>query len=976
LNLLGVFSLQFSIWLSEEDIQISWMKSLYWAVQTTTTIGYGDVTPPEGFRWFLLFYLAISTYAVGSAFGKLRDFSAKLESMRLLYAWQQQEASHAMLADFSGKPDGGDGDESKEIDQFEFTIASLVLMGKVSSKDILPIMEKFKRLTQHKPNKITPADVSGPIKRRKKRKDILKTRQKATREPRQNRRGSIAVGRKIVEAFREEVLSSNATMKVSKREKQNSSVDEKMSMNHSQFSVPKNTFGIAIDDSKIQRKLLAKLLDCVGIPHDRCTVVGDGRDEIMGFEDYVISFIERHPQDYFFLVVDENLDVLDDSSNHETVSGSIIVQNIRKRLPPDAEKRMVAIIRSANDSSSDIAIYISRAHGFIAKGPIKRDKVNETIAPIWLNRFPSTETITETGSEAGTERGSNLSNYDVSLPYDVSREMATINNAIESNLHVTNLDRFQGQMNNLKSNLLAIKSDASIIPIIGMINLILQNPASDVTERWYNIRNRVDGVLSCALHKNFRVPKNTHGIALDSSRIQRKLLSNFFLRIGIPDNRSTIVGEKRDEIMGFEDFVINFSNHHKDSFLLVVVHENLDVESESSGRERLSGSLFVKNIRERLSKEGEGRMLILIQSKNSSPSDVAVYNSCAHGYLPSIFDGVNDLLAPLWLKRFPLSLCEDVHVEKVEIPQSPHKSNPPSPFHLAQLFVDIDHLVEDDVHSKQLHVIKELFKDLKKSLMALDHRASMISIFGMINGILSSEGTDNISQKWSEVRLRIDETIDLSSLTLGNCEKGTMTPDTSQLRQISSLALRLKPSRKVSLARNRSRGSSIQSSLFLDGSLSSSTISSELSVSSDKSLDRHMSVDDNQDQKLESSSNSRPNSISVEFNASLIHADPLLGTSRKEHSRTGSIDSDFSGKDLESRVSSQLYSMLFDYPCSSSSDAEKEAPKGVRKKRTDRSESLDQLFSLLDAKPSAKNDNSKQTKSVSVETIVPTKGAE
>jgi len=36
---------------------------------------------------------------------------------------------------------------------------------------------------------------------------------------------------------------------------------------------------------------------------------------------------------------------------------------------------MIALVRSANDSSSDIAIYNKRAHGFLPKAPIKREKV-------------------------------------------------------------------------------------------------------------------------------------------------------------------------------------------------------------------------------------------------------------------------------------------------------------------------------------------------------------------------------------------------------------------------------------------------------------------------------------------------------------------------------------------------------------------------------------------------------------------------
>jgi hypothetical protein len=116
LNLVGVFALRLSLLGETEDelgskLSLSWMESLYWAVQTTTTIGYGDVETPDNFRWFMIIYLSISTYFVGNAIGKLGELNDKLESMRKMYLWEQQEASYEMLADFSGRgSENGDGE--------------------------------------------------------------------------------------------------------------------------------------------------------------------------------------------------------------------------------------------------------------------------------------------------------------------------------------------------------------------------------------------------------------------------------------------------------------------------------------------------------------------------------------------------------------------------------------------------------------------------------------------------------------------------------------------------------------------------------------------------------------------------------------------------------------------------------------------------------------------------------------------------
>lgn len=104
-----------------------------------------------------------------------------------------------------------------------------------------------------------------------------------------------------------------------------------------------------------------------------------------------MAFIAQHPEDYILFIVDENLDVHDNqiaSTKEGTISGSMCVSKIRQKLLPDQESRILMLIRSANDSASDVAIYNSRAHGYLPKAPIKPDNVLEELAPLWLNRFP------------------------------------------------------------------------------------------------------------------------------------------------------------------------------------------------------------------------------------------------------------------------------------------------------------------------------------------------------------------------------------------------------------------------------------------------------------------------------------------------------------------------------------------------------------------------------------------------------------
>eukprot|EP00550_Attheya_septentrionalis_P008590 CAMPEP_0198292822 /NCGR_PEP_ID=MMETSP1449-20131203/14159_1 /TAXON_ID=420275 /ORGANISM="Attheya septentrionalis, Strain CCMP2084" /LENGTH=491 /DNA_ID=CAMNT_0043992135 /DNA_START=190 /DNA_END=1665 /DNA_ORIENTATION=+ len=142
LNLIGIFCVRLFILRSDlEGFQWTWMETFYWSVQTTTTIGYGDLNMSFEMRWFQIFYLIISTYFVGNALGKLGGLKEDLKDLRRQHAWQRREVSKGMIEDMQATENDG------KIDQFEFLVASLLSLGKVTSDDVLPIMAKFRELS-------------------------------------------------------------------------------------------------------------------------------------------------------------------------------------------------------------------------------------------------------------------------------------------------------------------------------------------------------------------------------------------------------------------------------------------------------------------------------------------------------------------------------------------------------------------------------------------------------------------------------------------------------------------------------------------------------------------------------------------------------------------------------------------------------------------------------------------------------------
>lgn len=133
MNLIGLF-------ISRAFVDWSWTTSLYWVVQTSLTVGYGDLTMDEGMRDFQIFYLVISTFVVGDVLGKIADLGDEIQQLRRNWAFERREVSRGMIDDFQGYNNDG------LLDQYEFVVASLLFLNKISPKDINPIMKKFKQL--------------------------------------------------------------------------------------------------------------------------------------------------------------------------------------------------------------------------------------------------------------------------------------------------------------------------------------------------------------------------------------------------------------------------------------------------------------------------------------------------------------------------------------------------------------------------------------------------------------------------------------------------------------------------------------------------------------------------------------------------------------------------------------------------------------------------------------------------------------
>eukprot|EP00549_Striatella_unipunctata_P026075 CAMPEP_0118716132 /NCGR_PEP_ID=MMETSP0800-20121206/27315_1 /TAXON_ID=210618 ORGANISM="Striatella unipunctata, Strain CCMP2910" /NCGR_SAMPLE_ID=MMETSP0800 /ASSEMBLY_ACC=CAM_ASM_000638 /LENGTH=697 /DNA_ID=CAMNT_0006622487 /DNA_START=667 /DNA_END=2760 /DNA_ORIENTATION=- len=155
----------------------------------------------------------------------------------------------------------------------------------------------------------------------------------------------------------------------------------------SQFQLPPGTWGIGIDDSKIQRRLMERILLQLNVDQSKMLLLGQEPNEVYLLSEKIKPILEQDPTSRILILMDENLDYSGADAKQIFLSGSKVMEEVLNDLSPEDESRLLALIRSANDSANDVEKYSKRAHGFFPKGPAQREKVQETIMPLWTARF-------------------------------------------------------------------------------------------------------------------------------------------------------------------------------------------------------------------------------------------------------------------------------------------------------------------------------------------------------------------------------------------------------------------------------------------------------------------------------------------------------------------------------------------------------------------------------------------------------------
>jgi hypothetical protein len=149
------------------------------------------------------------------------------------------------------------------------------------------------------------------------------------------------------------------------------------------FILPDGSIAIGIDDSALQRKILCKIFELVGVPLERMVILGSTDDEILNMRETITTLLNENPKSNVFVIIDESLEL----SDGRTLSGSLELSKLKETVSPELYKNTLIVVRSANDSKSDCDKYKERVHSVMPKVGFNKQGLREQITSMWLSHF-------------------------------------------------------------------------------------------------------------------------------------------------------------------------------------------------------------------------------------------------------------------------------------------------------------------------------------------------------------------------------------------------------------------------------------------------------------------------------------------------------------------------------------------------------------------------------------------------------------
>lgn len=267
--------------------------------------------------------------------------------------------------------------------------------------------------------------------------------------------------------------------------------------------LPPKTWGVVVDDSGIQRKLMDRFLKIAGIDRDRRIILGESPDELFHFCDRVREILASNPSDKVILIADENLDVVEGGAHHTTVSGSLCIKKLLESLESAHERRLLALVRSANDSSTEIETYVSRAHGYLLKAPIDKDGVLGVIQPWWIKQFGDPDSDSKFGDKNLDHSSCTFSESEI---YDVTSDIIQAIEVISALCKAGSRKSLRNRWNTIREKLHALKGDLKstvvatgheLDSVVSDIDLLWQHGCpNNLQERWKEIEAKVYEIVN------------------------------------------------------------------------------------------------------------------------------------------------------------------------------------------------------------------------------------------------------------------------------------------------------------------------------------------------------------------------------------------------------------------------------------------------------------------------------------------------